>query len=187
MAINENNVIVEGASGKFGKKLVFRQKGALTVMAKAPKKTTKLPSEGQLRRRELFDEASFYARAVIADEVIKARYQAKVTGNQSAYNVAFKDYLKAPKLSFELDQYHGTIGDIISLKIAPIIEVTNVHLSIYSAEGVLLEEGDPVQQFNTLFWDYVTTVANPEIPGTRIVVSLINFTGNSYEYQSIME
>ncbi|SFU54297.1 hypothetical protein SAMN05216480_106168 [Pustulibacterium marinum] len=187
MAINKDNIIVEGASGKFGKKLVFRQRGVLTIMSKAPKKTTKAPTTAQIEQRELFGEASIYAKSVIANPELKAIYQAKATGNQSAYNVAFKDYLTAPTCEFELSGYTGAIGDIIKLKIKDVIEVTNAVVSMYDAEGVLLEEGNAIQQDNLLWWNYTTTTENASLPGTRIVVKLTSFPGNVYEYVAIIE
>lgn len=82
MAVNKNNPVVEGASGRFGRTMVFRQKGALTVMAVRPKPTNKLPTQEQMRQRFLFAEASAYAMDAINDPVTKEAYLAKAKGNQ---------------------------------------------------------------------------------------------------------
>lgn len=90
MAISNQNVITRGATGTFGKQIVFRQRFGQTVMCKPPKAyPPKTPT--QLANQERFAKANAFAKAEIADPVKKAKYQARATKGQSAYHVAFRD------------------------------------------------------------------------------------------------
>src|SRR5690606_34479808 len=98
-----------------------------TIFAKIPKKREKPASEGQIARQFLFTEASFYAQSAIADLVLKAAYQAKVKGNQSAFNVAFKDFLTSPNLhTVDWSKYAGAVGDTLTCRITDMLAVLAV-------------------------------------------------------------
>jgi hypothetical protein len=91
MATVANNVLLREARGTFGKQVVFRQRNGKTVMCNMPRpyppKTAK-----QLANQERFARANAFAKAVIADPVRKAEYQARATKpGVSAYHVAFQE------------------------------------------------------------------------------------------------
>ena len=91
MATTNNNVLLREARGTFGKQVVFRQRNGKTVMCNMPgpypPKTAK-----QLANQERFARANAFAKAVIADPVRKAAYQARATKpGISAYHVAFQE------------------------------------------------------------------------------------------------
>ncbi|SFU70196.1 hypothetical protein SAMN05216480_11459 [Pustulibacterium marinum] len=119
-------------------------------------------SEAQKAQKLRFKQATYYAKSVIQNEEIKAAYTAKAKKGASAYNVAMKDFMTPPEFyGVQLDQYTGAIGDVLIFEFQDILELTYVKVFIYDAEGVLLEEGEAVQ--NAIFklnWQYTTTVAN---------------------------
>ncbi|WP_410221255.1 hypothetical protein [Pedobacter sp.] len=188
MAVNKNNPVVEGASGRFGRTMVFRQKGALTVMAVRPKPTNKLPTQEQMRQRFLFAEASAYAMDAINDPVTKEAYLAKAKGNQTAYNVAFKDFLTPPVLHLvDWSKYTGAIGDTITCRITDIMAVVSVKVSLYGTNDELIEEGMAVQSSLKLDWVYTATTAHAPVAGTRMVVQMTDTPQNVYTQEQLME
>ena len=181
MAVNRNNPVVDGASGRFGNTLVFRRRGNLTIMATRPKPSGKAPTENQMNRRFSFMEASSYAVSAIADPLVKLEYQAKAKGNQSAYNVAFKDFLTAPILhQVDWSKYNGAIGDLITARITDVMAVVTVKISLFDAAGVLIEEGPAVQSTLKLDWVYTATVAHTPVIGTRVLVEMTDTPLNVY-------
>lgn len=188
MAVNKNNPAVEGASGRFGRTMVFRQKGLLTVMAARPASKDRLPSSDQMRQRFLFTEASAYAMDVINNAASKAAYKAKAKGNQTAYNVAFKDFLTSPVLHLaDRSKYTGAVGDTITCRITDVMAVVNVKVSLYDTDDTLIEEGMAVQSSLKLDWVYTATVAHTPVAGTRMVVQMTDTPQNVYSKEQLME
>lgn len=181
MAVNRNNPIVDGASGRFGNTLVFRRRGNLTIMATRPKPSGKAPTTDQMNRRFSFIEASAYAVSAIADPLVKQEYEAKAKGNQTAYNVAFKDFLTAPILhQLDYSKYTGAVGDVLTARITDVLAVISVKVSLYDTGGNLIEEGAAVQSTLKLDWIYTATVAHTPISGMRIVVEMTDTPLNVY-------
>jgi hypothetical protein len=188
MAVNRNNPLVDGASGKFGNNLVFRRLGNLTVMAVRPKKNGKAPSPDQQAQRFSFAEASFYAVNAIADPALKAQYLAKAKGNQTAYNVAFKDFLTAPVLhQVDWSKYQGNVGDTLICRITDVLAVVSVKVSLYTSNDVLIEEGMAVQNALKLDWTYTSTVVHTPVLGTKILVRMTDTPQNIYEESFVIE
>lgn len=183
MAVNKQNVVVEGSSGKIGKTLVFRQRGGVTIMSKNPVlREDYVPTEDQVTQRFLFMEAAWYAKGAISNPVLKAEYKAKAKPNQSAYNIAFKDYTTAPILhSVNYSAYTGAIGTKISCRITDVLAVVSVKVTLREDDGTLIEEGMAVQSDLKLDWVYTATVAHTPIAGTKIFVEMIDTPGNIYE------
>ncbi len=117
MAKIKDNLLVRGASGKVGKQFVYRKRGDDTFITRMPatdKNAT--PTQKQENVRELFAAAAVYATGVIADPKLKAEYQKKANAKagRTAYNVAFRDYLKSPVVkSIDTAKYNGTPGSTI--------------------------------------------------------------------------
>ena len=181
MAISKNNPIVDGASGKFGNNLVFRRLGKATILAARPKATTVAPTEQQMINRFAFTEASAYAKDAIADPTVKAAYKEKAKGNQSAYNVAFKDFMTAPVLhQVNWKDFSGAVGDRITLRITDVMAVLSVRVSLYAPDGSLIESGAAVQAALKLDWVYTVTVGYSPISGMRMLVEMMDTPLNSY-------
>ncbi len=165
MAKSRDNVVMQGASGKIGKMLVFRQKGDQTIIARTAKKRPdgKPYTSDQLAAQNRFVDASLYAKKAIKDESLKALYQAKANVNQSAYNVAFKDFFTPPSVRRLNDlEYTGQIGDEITFLVKDVLMVTTVSFEIVDSSDVVIESGMAEAMDDAgVEWKYSTTVANP--------------------------
>jgi hypothetical protein len=66
MALSEGNLFVDGFRGKAGGNIVFRKhKSGKLIIPKNRKKSTKPPTEQQLKIRDTFKEAVICAKAVM--------------------------------------------------------------------------------------------------------------------------
>lgn len=180
MAKSTENVVMQGASGKVGKMLVFRQRGDKTIIAKAPKVIAERPvSAKQMLVRERFQNASLYAQSAIADPELKAIYAAKATVNQSAYNVAFKDFLVLPEVrSLDDRNYQGQIGGSIEWFVKDILPAVQVTIEIYDADQ-LIESGAATQmQQNPTRWQYIATATHPDPTQAIYHITIRDVPGN---------
>ncbi len=187
MELLEND-LVEGSSGRFGKRLIYIRRGDKTIIGRRSAKRRNPNTPLQQGVRELFAEGVLYAREVIADEVKKALYQAKATGNQSAFNVALSDFCKAPEIrKYSVSDYTGQIGDKISIRAIDDFKVESVKLVIKSSTDSTIEEGLAVLSANGADWIYTATVANPTLPGTKLIMSAADMPGNITTQEVILE
>ncbi len=70
MATTKNNVIVKGASGKFGRQIVFSQRAGKTIMSKPPLRTAP-PTTKQKEQQTKFARAAAYAKNALLDPTLK--------------------------------------------------------------------------------------------------------------------
>ncbi len=180
MAKSILNVVMQGASGKIGKTLVFRQlQNGETVIANRPKPRVKPLSSAEEAHRERFLDASFAAKRLSQHPTWGPQYLAKTEPGKSAYTVAITDCLTSPTIKeIILDDYSGTIGDVISVRAIDDFNVQTVRVRIMKADNTLLEEGFAVLSDEDLNWNYVATLANASIAGTTIEVIASDIPGN---------
>jgi hypothetical protein len=183
MAKIKDNLLVRGASGKVGKQFVYRKRGDDTFITRMPTtdKNAKA-TEQQEKVRDLFAAAAGYATGAISDPKLKAQYQkkAKTKAGRTAYNVAFRDYLKAPVVkSIDTSTYKGTVGTAIVIDARDDFRVVEVFVSIKTAAGVLVEEGnailDPIDRNK---WIYKATQNNATLAGSVIQATAKDLPGN---------
>lgn len=178
MELLENDLL-EGSSGRFGKRLIYGQRGHKTIIARRPAKKRNPKTPRQVEVRNLFSEAVLYARAVIADEVKKALYQTKVKGNQSAFNLALSDFCKAPEIrKYSVTEYTGQIGDKINIRAFDDFKVESVNLLIKDSTDSTIEEGPALLSANGADWIYTASTANPVLAGTKLIISVADIPGN---------
>jgi hypothetical protein len=178
MELLENDLIM-GSSGRFGKRLVYRQRGGKTIIASKPARKKDPNSDRQREVRELFAEGILYAKIVIADEVKKAAYQAKASGNQTAFNLAISDFCKAPEIrKCNASGYAGQIGDQISIRALDDFKVEWVKLIIKDSTGSIIEEGAAVLSANGADWIYTATAVHLGMAGTKLIMSAADMPGN---------
>lgn len=180
MARSKFNVLTHGLSGLVGDLLVFRQKANKTIVASRPRPTTKTPKPISLEIRARFKRASAYAAAAIEDAVLKAEYQLQARNGQSAFNVAFADYQKAPEFYEDVDlaPYLGAVGNKLTVSVMDDFRVTAVNVEIKSPDGTTLEQGAAVQSDNGLDWVYTVTAVNSDVPGSKIIFTASDVPGN---------
>lgn len=180
MARSNFNVLTHGLSGLVGEMLVFRQKAGRTIVASRPRPTSKPVKAISVAIRERFKRAASYAASIMSNLTLREEYQQTAKAGQSAYNMAFTDYQKAPEIyeDINLAVYTGAIGEAIEVSVMDDFRVESVHVQIKTAADVLVEEGAAVQSPNGLDWIYTTTVVNAEVPGSKIKIKAKDLPGN---------
>lgn len=177
--INEN-LLVRGARGNVGKQFVYRKQGKNTHIVRMPTINKKaVASTEQIERRELFASAVLYAKGAIASADLKKEYQKKAPIGANAFNMAFRDYLKAPVVKkINAENYNGAPGSTIVVHAKDDFRVAEVKVRIFStANGDLLEEGNA--QLNPVKleqWIYTASVNNTE--PVLIRATAIDLPGN---------
>ena len=181
MANLTKNALVRNASGKFGDEFVFRTRGKKTTIARLPKiKEDAVKTAKQVKVNSRFKSASEYAKSAISSGALKKEYQRKVSTQNTAFNVAFRDYLRAPEVTaIDIENYKGSIGSTIVISATDDFKVVAVKVSIRSAAGVLIEEGNAVPDpiFSEL-WTYTATQANSALAGTVISATAADLPRN---------
>jgi hypothetical protein len=188
MARSKFNVLTHGLSGLVGDMLVFRQKAGKTFVSGRPKPTTKPLKAVSLAIRDRFKRAATYAASVMANLSLKDEYQLTAKPGQSAYNMAFSDYQKAPEIyeDINLAVYTGAIGEEIEISVMDDFRVVSVHIQIKAPAGTVLEEGEAVQSANGLDWVYTTTAENTTLPGSKIIFTASDLPGNKTVLEKLL-
>lgn len=187
MAYIKQNIIMDGTAGTMGKKLTFRVRKGKTVSSVKRGPNTTSPTEEQLVVQQKFERYSIYAQEAITDPVKKLMYAEAVTGGQTAFNAAFQDAARPPKITDVItDKYNGIVGDVIKIIAKDVVRVESVKVTILSAGGATLEQGDAVPGAGNSQWNYITTIANPALPGTRIQIRATDLPGNKTDEELVI-
>jgi hypothetical protein len=179
MSKSNDNVITRGASGTFGGQIVFSQRHGNTIMGKPPRPSNIPPSEKQLAIREKFLTATQYAKAVNANEALKAVYKAAARLGQSAYNVALTDAIKPPEIK-EIDrsQYTGLTNSIIRINAFDDFKVSSVYVTLLDQAGAIVEQGEATVDPNSHYWIYTATTDKLDYIGCTLQVQANDLPGN---------
>lgn len=97
MATIQNNILLQGISGMFGRHIVFKTMRGKTIMAQRPAPPAR-QSESQKTNRSKFREASAWAQQILKDPVKKEYYRqkAKKLKLPNAYTAAITDFMRKP-------------------------------------------------------------------------------------------
>jgi hypothetical protein len=183
MAKIKNNIFMSGLSGTIGRQMTLSVKTYDTIAGKKRVPTNIPATAEQLEIRERFKAATRYALGVLLDPVRKALYAAEgkaAKKNQSAYNLAVKDAFSPPEIkSIFLTDYHGQPGNKISIDAFDVLTLASVHVGIYTAAEVLVEDGYAVLAPNEkTLWQYTATAQNPALQGSIIRVTAVDIPRN---------
>jgi hypothetical protein len=179
--INEN-LLVRGARGNVGKQFVYRTRGKNTSIARMPTIDKNLvATEKQVQKRDLFAAAAVYAKGALESADLKKEYEKKASSGITAFNVAFRDYLKAPVVKkIDAANYKGVVGSTISVNAKDDFRVADVKVSIHTSAGVLVEEGAAVlNTINRNLWTYTATQVNAALTGSIIKATATDVPGNT--------
>jgi hypothetical protein len=177
----QNNPLLKGASGMLGNVVVYREIRGKVIMSGRPRRRTGHPTPEEEQRRARFLRATQYARTQIQSPVAKEEYSKGINGRKiTAYVVAVTDYLTPPVISdIDASRYAGVIGDLIAIRATDDFKVILVQVSVIAPSGALIEFGEARLQPGTLDdWRFAATVANSELPGTKLVVAAHDKAGN---------
>lgn len=170
------------------KRVSLRQVGNQLIVTERPKQRFQ-ETEKKMKARERFLDASFYAQKQYADPVSKALYEKGITEKtKSAYAVALKDYLVAPKVEFITTiDYRGRINDPIVIRAKDDFMVTRVKVEILAADGTLIEEGDAETSDSARnLWNYGTKAPNAALAGTTIRATAFDKPGNTGSLEKVL-
>lgn len=107
---------------------------------------------------------------------------ARAKAGQTPYNVALADCMTAPDISgVDLGLYNGAKGSQLLLKVSDDHMVAEVRVSIYDAQGALLEEGTAELHENGTDWVYTTQKQNARLSGSKLRISASDLPGNTVE------
>ncbi|SFD21467.1 hypothetical protein SAMN05518672_1011082 [Chitinophaga sp. CF118] len=169
MAIGNNNLILSHLSGTIGNQITVRQVAGATIVSKKQKKKTKRSSEKQLETQDVFKDASYIAKQLLLDPDLEAFYASVAGPRQTAYNMALMDAYEPPEITnITTDQYIGNPGDKIIVRAIDKLRVYQVVVTIYTAEGTLLEEGNAILGRNGKDWTYTATKEHVVSKGAKI-------------------
>lgn len=174
------NALVDGLSGKIGKKMVMRQRGGRTILSSRPQFSGEVTSK-QKDVRERFTNAAKFAKGALAAPEVKAEYtqSAKSDAFMNAFTAAVTDYLTPPEIaSVDLTNYKGNIGDAIVIGSAKEFKLVTVSVSIQKADSSVIESGAAVASDDArLAWSYKATVAVADLAGVKVVVTATDRPG----------
>ncbi|MDP4210199.1 MAG: hypothetical protein Q8928_15410 [Bacteroidota bacterium] len=179
MAKSNDNVLTHGLSGKVGDLLVFRVVDGKTIVAKAPSKANREPSEKQVKQQERFEEAVIYGKTVMVTPELKAQYETSVPEGKSVYQVALADFLKAPNIKeVDVTGYTGEVGSIIRVRAIDDFMVKSVQVSIFNSDGSVADQGEAIRLANGVDWLFTAKTLNDDLAGDKIVVKASDLPGN---------
>lgn len=177
-----DNYLVKGARGNFAKQFVYKRRGNNTHIARMPRINNDAEATAdQVKVRDLFGSAASYAKGAITSPDLKKEYKKKATPGNTAYNMAFRDYLKPPVVkSIDISKYSGPPGSIIEVEAKDDFRVAGVTVTIRTAAGALVEEGAAIlNPINRNKWNYTTTVANAALAGSKVSAVARDLPGNT--------
>lgn len=188
MAIFKGNIFTQGLRGLFGKQAVFRTQKGRTIMSAPPKRRRK-QSEAQLKQRNRFGEATYYAKRAIADEDVRKFYDKKAQQSaklQTAFNVAVADFMCVPEIrNIDMTDYKGEVGNQIIIRATDDFMVRGVKVEIQKGDGSLIELGDAKLMPNGLDWAYSVQYASFPYEGNIIIVRAFDLPRNMCEEKVI--
>lgn len=178
MAKINGNLIMMNVSGMIGKQVVIKHRNDKPYICAAPTiDEDREPTDNQKAWQQKFSSFVAYGKVAAKAPETRPGYMAARKKGQSAYNVAFRDARYPPEVTaITAKGYTGKAGDLIYVQAKDDFMVTAVKVSIYSATGELIEEGNAVT--DDILWMYQATGENPEIEGSKIVAKAYDLPGN---------
>jgi hypothetical protein len=189
MAKIDNNHLVKGARGNFAKEFVYKRRGKNTHIARMPKIDKNAePTDKQVEVRDSFGSAALYASGAMESSELKQQYEKKAVDGKTAFNIAFRDYLKAPVVKkIDPENYNGTPGSTIVVTAKDDFRVVEVKVRIFTGARVLVEEGNAVlNPVNRNQWIYTATQANIGMAGSSIQAIVKDLPGNTGTLEAVI-
>jgi hypothetical protein len=167
-----DKLIVDAVSASvIGEPKTVRIRNGKSFLTKIPKfDPNRVPTVKQEDHLDKFAAGASYARAAMDNPELSKLYAEKADKEKSVFNIALRDYMKAPKVKkINVSAYTGNPGSIIQVKAKDDFGIKQVKVSIYNAAGDLVEEGqaliDPLDRF---LWTYTATQVVAILAGSKI-------------------
>ena len=182
MSNMNDNPLVHGARGQFGRKFVYRKRGNDTHLVRMPSVNKKRKRSAEEKARSArFKLAVLFAKGAIKSQTLKAQYDLMAPHNGNGFNMAIRDFMTPPTVELiDAVGYNGTAGSIISIIAEDDFRVIAAVVTIRTAAGDLLEKGHAIlDPMNLAKWDYTATQVNPASAGSIISVVVRDVPGNT--------
>ncbi len=180
MAKVGNNILTHGLQGMVGDLIVFRSRDGKTIVSAKPAHHGPM-TEAQIKHQHDFQEAVLYAKVATADPAKKEAYKNAAKPGESAFCVALADFLKAPHIEeIDVTGYNGQPGSSIRVRAVDDFKVAAVTVEIQDTGGKTLENGNAKCDGGP-DWIYITSVANTQLTGNKIIVKVSDTPGNLAE------
>lgn len=174
MAKVKVNPIMEGLSGKLGKRLFFRRmRNGATLLCTVPDFSHRVFSQEQLTHQGRFQQAAAYARVAAKTHPIYARLAQQ--RQIPAYNIALSDWFHAPVIH-EVSQQAGRIR----VNATDNVQVAKVLVTILNERGETLEQGEAASAINDPWWEFETAVPTDG----KIIVEAFDLAGNCTKHKA---
>ncbi|WP_163712919.1 hypothetical protein [Mangrovibacterium lignilyticum] len=181
MAKISGNPAVKGASGMVGGTLVYRKFGKETILASAPEKSSKEPSEKQVEQREKFRLANFYAARVKANPELLAAYRDAMIRRSyiNVHSLIIADYFREPEIiSFNQEVDETTSEVRIAVLVVALLQAKSVTLRIQTPDGTVLESGPAVMEADQQIWLYSPADPAQLASGNLMEVEVTDYPGH---------
>ena len=179
MAIVKDNVWTKGLSGMVGDAIVFSQKGGQTIVSFPPTPSSLPATEAQNQQRDRFKEATAWARLTLANVAQRQTYQAKATGNLSAFNLAVRDYLVAPTIEeVDLSSFDGSLSATLQVLVTDDFAVADVQVTVFNGSDALMENGPATRLDGSDVWVYTANLSYPDMTGFKVRIEATDGPGN---------
>jgi len=97
---------------------IYRVVKGHTIRSRYPDYSNMIRSERQLANQGRFKDATDYAKKVLANPELKAKYQKKVTGLQNAWNLAISDFmLQSKREKIDTSGYEALKRDLFNISV----------------------------------------------------------------------
>jgi hypothetical protein len=138
MAIVDDDVLFSNQHGRFDK-WIYRVVRGHTIKSRYPDYSHIIKSERQLANQVRFKDATDYAKKVLANPELKAKYQKKLKGLQNAWNLAISDFmLQSKREKIDTSDYQALKRDLFNVSVRNKNLVENRGLA--AARAVVLTE-----------------------------------------------
>jgi hypothetical protein len=189
MAISYDNAITKNYHGMMGG-IVFRCIGDKSIMSKRPDCSKVVRSAAQRSNEKRFAAAVIYGHTVLNNPRLREYYRKKRKEHQSIWNAAISDFLSRPKIEkIEVNGYKGFPGNVIKIKAWDKFKVDVVNVMILNEAGQLIESGPAVASplSGGMEWDYIATVMNPCLKGSRVIVRVVDLPRNVVQESVVLD
>jgi hypothetical protein len=136
--IVDDDILFRKQHGRFDK-WIYRVVKGHTIRSRYPDYSHIIKSERQLANQVRFKDATDYAKKVLANPELKAKYQKKVKGLQNAWNLAISDLmLQSKREKIDTSGYEALKRDLFNILVKNKNLVKNRGLA--AARAVVLPE-----------------------------------------------
>jgi hypothetical protein len=167
------NSLVRDVSGGF-ENVVFRARNGKVVMARRSDLLNE-PTAGQLAQRERFRDATAYGKIVMADPDLLAFYKAEAKERDiPVFALTIADFFNPPSIrQIDLAEYHGQVGDMVSVKVTDDFGVNVVNVTLVNAQTEQeIEHGRAIETgAGSGLWHY--TAKTVVAAGTEVKVNVV--------------